>query len=206
MGLNVTNESVTAVPESNGADGAVGVPGGQPCHWFVAMVSHNAERSSAERLNALGIETYVASQPEWRVRKDGRRRLIDRIVISCMIFVHCTEQQRLDIARQPYIHRFLLNRAGTLNAYGRPVAIVNDAEINTLRFMLGQSDTPVSFDTSACRVGDRVRVIRGSLRGLEGTLITDPASLPTDSTLAVRLDLLGCATLTIPSADLLPVT
>lgn len=78
------------------------------------------------------------------------------------------------------------------------MAVIGDAEMSKLKFMLGQSDTPVEFVPIEFRINDTVRVVRGSLRGLEGEIRT--ASDGTN-TLLVSLPLLGGATVHIDPMD-----
>ena len=80
--------------------------------WHVAIVNHNAEHTIARTIAARGIPTYVASQPQLRIWRDGRRHHIDHVVIPSTIFIHCTEPQRRTLLQTtPGLHRFLIDRA-----------------------------------------------------------------------------------------------
>lgn len=178
-----------------GVDDAVGVP---EVKWFVAIVKPRQEKSVAERLLALGYEAYVAAQKELHVWKNGRRKMIDRVVIPSVVFINCTERQRREIVALPYISRFLVNRTADTGKLNRPVAVVSGKEIEKLKFMLGQSDYQVEFGPVTYKIRDRVRVIRGSLLGLVGE-ISDTSEGA--QTLTVVIDQLGCARVTISSQD-----
>lgn len=65
--------------------------------------------------------------------------------------------------------------------------------------MLGQSDIPVNISTRTYLKGDKVRVIRGSLIGLEGEVVD---LSPSKVELSVDMDLLGCAKLIIDTVNL----
>lgn len=156
---------LAAVPV--GVDDAVGVPDAK---WFVAIVNSRHEKAVGEKLTKIGLKTYVATQEEMRVWKNGRRKMIDRVVIPSMVFVRCTEPQRRQIITLPYICRFLVNRTAESGGLNKPVAVISDAEIHNLKFMLGQSDSPVEFVPTEFRVKDNVRVIRGNFRGLTGEI------------------------------------
>lgn len=181
----------------NVANDAAGV---ENCYWYVALVNNNTEHKASERLTKLGISNYVPSQIEYKVWKNGRRVKRERLVIPSTIFVHCTETQRREIVRLPYINRFMTNCAGS--TYGlthKPLATVPDNQIETLKFMLGNSDTPVNITPIAFNRGDKVRVLRGKLKGLEGEV----QNLNKDkSVLVVRLDIFGCARLTIDTINI----
>lgn len=180
------------------ADSAVGMA---RSHWFVAIVKHNSERQSAERLEKMGITNYVPAQKEVRVWRNGRKATVERMVIPSIIFIHCTERTRREVVKLPFIFRFMTNKAGTTSGESlhKPLAIISDAEINRLKFMLGQSDIPVTITERSYQVGDKVRVIRGSLAGLEGEVFGLDA---TKSEVVVALENIGCARLTIDTVNL----
>lgn len=190
-----TPSDATATTAPTGVDGAAGVP---EAKWFVAIVNSRHEKAVAQRLAAAGLESYVATQKEMRLWKNGRRKIIDRVVISSMVFVKCTEKTRRQIVALPYINRFLVNSAADRGTLSRPVATIGDAEIEKLKFMLGQSDSPVEFVPGVFRVNDTVRVIRGNLRGLVGEIREN-----SDGTrhLLVGLAVLGGAVLHINPLD-----
>ena len=182
------------------ADGAVGVAGEQPekTHWFVAVVNSRHEKTVSARLIDDGFTSYVATQKEMRVWQNGRRKIIDRVVIPSVVFIKCTERERRKIVALPYILRFMVNRAVDSRNLNRPVAVISDAEIEKLRFMLGQSETPVNFEPTIYKVRDNVRVIRGHLKGLEGEIMKNSDGT---HTLTVGLTLLGGATVLINPLD-----
>lgn len=166
---NHNSTDLTAVPQ--GVDGAVGVPDAK---WFVAMVNSRHEKAVAEKLLVAGVESYVAIQKEMRLWKNGRRKMIDRVVIPSVVFVKCSDLQRREIVTLPYINRFMVNRMVETNGLNRPVAVISEAEIQKLKFMLGQSDYRIEFVPTVFRAKDNVRVIRGSLTGLEGEIQNNP--------------------------------
>jgi len=176
---------------------AVGV---SKSHWYVAIVNNNTEKSSAARLNNLGIENYLPTQAEVRVWKNGRRAKIDRVVIPSIVFIYCTEQKRREIVGYPFINRFMTNKAATsVNSAGKPLATVPEEQIDRLKFMLGQSDIPVTITDKPYKAGDKVRVIRGRLAGLEGEVMDLKSA---KSELIVSLNFIGCARLSINTINL----
>lgn len=189
----VSERKLTAVP--SGVDDAVGVP---DLKWFVAIVNSRHEKSVADKLHKVNIETYVATQAEMRVWANGRRKKINRVVIPSMVFIRCTEVERRNLVTLPYINRFLVNRSAESGGLNKPIAVINDAEIEKLRFILGNSESPVSFMPTEFRINDNVRVIRGNLRGLEGEI---RKNFDGTHSLVVSLALLGGATVIIHPLD-----
>ena len=178
-----------------GVDDAVGVP---DLKWFVAIVNSRHEKNVADKLQALNVDSYVATQKEMRVWKNGKRKFIDRVVIPSVVFVKCTEQKRREIVNLPFINRFMVNRCADTGGLNRPVAIIGDNEIQKLKFILGNAEHPVEFAPTVFKVNDNVRVIRGSLRGLVGEIRKNSDGV---NTLTVSLSILGGATVFIDPQD-----
>lgn len=194
--MSAKNETNRVVAVPSGVGSAVGVA---KSNWFVAVVKNNTEKAVLDRLQKLGYECYVPIQTEMRIWRNGKRAMIDRVVIPSLVFIHCTEAVRREVVSLPFIIRFLTNRAGTSpEGLNKPLAIIPDSQIKTLQFMVGNSDTPVTFTPYIYKQGDRIRVIRGKLKGLEGEVrIIDDRH----SELSVVIDLLGSAKLMIDTVD-----
>ena len=179
------------------AGGAVGVP---ERHWFVAFVGPNAEKRSRDSLLRLGYEAYAATQEEIHHWKNGKDKKVEVVVITQLLFVHCTEQERKEIVNLPFIRYFMVNKAGKPNPYGgRPITIIPDDQMQKLQFMLYHADSPVQFVSAPVRVGDTIRVIRGDMKGLEGEVVELKGS--DERYLGIRLSMLGCALLHISLTD-----
>lgn len=78
-------------PTVTPTDGAVGVPKAAKNgkHWYIAVVNNNSEKLCCERLLARiasqpdsekDYEVYVAAQKEMRTWRNGRRKLVERII------------------------------------------------------------------------------------------------------------------------------
>lgn len=179
------------------ANDAVGV---EKCYWYVAIVNHNTERKVSEKLTKLGVPNYIPSQTEYKVWKNGRRVRKERLVIPSTVFVYCTETKRREIVNSPFINRFMTNCAGSKDGLShKPIATIPNEQIETLKFILGNSDTPVNITSVDFKRGDKVRILRGGLKGLEGEVQNMSKDM---SELLVRLDIFGCARLTIDTINI----
>jgi len=69
--------------------------------------------------------------------------------------------------------------------------------MDSFRFMLGQNEFSVTFDSTNLQPCEKVRVIRGPLQGLLGDLITVNGK----SNAAIRIDQLGCAVVEMDSTN-----
>lgn len=193
-------QSVATV--SSDVGDAVGVPDGDR-FWFIAIVKHNTEKASAEKLLKAGYQCYVPIQEEIRIWRNGKRAKIDRVVIPAVIFVYCTDAERKEMIKFPFLLRYMTNPAGGNLQHGhKPLAIIPAEQIQKLRFMLGNAESPVCFGQAIFQIGDLVRVIRGKLSGLVGEVhVIDKKR----SRLFVRLNCLGSASLEIDNANVEPV-
>ncbi len=196
--MNAMNMSCGMASVPTGVGDAVGVPRRQ---WYVAIVNHNTEKASSCRLTKLGYDCYVAIQDEYRVWRNGRRAKVSRVVIPSTVFIFCTEAERRHIVGLPFINRFMTDKAGTSkDTLNHPPAIVPNVQMDILRFMLGNSDTPVTVSGQYTK-GDKVRVIRGRLRGIEGVVARASDG---KSKLYVRIGMLGFANLEIDPINVEP--
>lgn len=198
-GMSARKDIATTSPTvRSGTDDAVGVP--EAVRWYVAIVTSRHEKKISESLSQLSIENYVPVQSQVRVYGNGRRKRVEHVVIPCVVFIRCSERARREIVGLPYINRFMPNRSsGTAQGSGSPAAVIPEEEIARLKFMLGQSDIPVGFSDARISSGQKVRVIRGSLKGLEGRVLE---IRPDRSELTIGLEFFGCARLSIDSTSL----
>ncbi|MDE5749331.1 MAG: UpxY family transcription antiterminator [Duncaniella sp.] len=195
MCTDADNKGVATVP--HGVGGAEGVGKRE---WFVAIVNNNTEKASQKQLDEMGYETYVAKQLVMRVWKNGRKAKVDKVIIPSVIFIKCTEEERRRVVTLPFVKRFMTNKARTsTEGLNKPIATIPQKQIDTLRFMLGQSDIPVDFVETPIRVHDKVIVTRGNLKGMEGEVIQTEDG---KSEVIVRIDLLGSAKLSIDTINL----
>ncbi len=191
------DRSFRVAPVTDVVDDAVGMGKSQ---WYVAIVQHNTEKSCAKKMNKIGIQTYVPIQAEYRIWKNGRKAKVDRVVIPSTIFIKCTESERLEIVKLPFINRFMTNKAGIIkNSINKPLAIIPENEIKLLIFMLGQSDIAVEITKKPFKTGDEVRVIRGALAGLVGEVMNLKKA---KSELVISFNSFGCARLYIETNNL----
>jgi hypothetical protein len=94
----------------------------------------------------------------------------------------------------------MTNRAGSVDCYNHhSIATIPDKQVDTLKFMLYNSDTPVTINSLPLKLGSKVRVIRGKLCGLEGYLHNYSEG---NAYVCVYLDFLGYAKVSIKATDI----
>ncbi|WP_302459012.1 UpxY family transcription antiterminator [Mediterranea massiliensis] len=158
-----------------------------PRQWLVLYVKSCMERKTAQRLAAMGIESYVPVQTVTR-RYSDRLKKMEQLVLPLVVFVHVTPSERRQALTLGAATRYLV-----LRGQHEP-AVIPDEQLRQFRFMLDYSPEAVTFSSTPLAPGDPIRVIKGPLAGLEGELIT----LEGHHQVFIRLDLLGCAHVAIP--------
>lgn len=158
------------------------------CRWFIAFVRTCCERKAAEYFEKLGYEYYLPVQREVHKWSD-RKKIVERLVIPHMIFVHATEAGRVkSLEMNPYITRYMSKGMGPYAP-----AVVRDEEMDIFRAMVDHGGIPVSISTEKLAPGDRVRIVSGPLEGRECELV----SVDGKKCLASRLGMLGTAVVEI---------
>ncbi|KAF5053861.1 Transcription antitermination protein RfaH [anaerobic digester metagenome] len=150
--------------------------------WLAAYVKMHHEKRVRERLSELGIENFLPVQTEVRQWSDRKKR-VEQVLIPMMIFVHVDTEEQRTVLTHPSVLRYLV-----LRGEHAPTEIPEE-QMNRFRFMLDFSDQPVSFNTAGLQPGEKVKVIKGPLAGLEGEFVTVDGK----SNVIVRISHLGCA-------------
>lgn len=154
--------------------------------WLAAYVKMHHEKRVRERLSELKIENFLPVQMEVRQWSDRKKR-VEQVLIPMMIFVHVdTEEQRIVLTHSSVL-RYLVLRGE------HAPAEIPEEQMNRFRFMLDFSEFPISFNTTVPQLGEKVRVVKGPLSGLEGELVTVDGK----SNIIVRISQLGCASVEI---------
>ena len=109
-----------------------------------------------------------------------------------VVFVHTDEKTERSLRMHSFIRK-ILNYPGQTAA-----AVIPDDQINRLKFMLRQADSPVEM-MEHLQVGDKVHIVRGALQGLEGELCK---CVPDKSMVAIRIEGLGYACVSVSVEDI----
>lgn len=162
-----------------------------PKRWIAALVQMCTEKKVGERLTKLGVENYVPTQTEIRQWSD-RKKKVERVVIPMVVFVHTDEKTERSLRMHSFIRKILTYPGQTA------AAVIPDDQIDRLKFMLRQSDSPVEMMEQRLQVGDKVQIVRGALQGLEGELYKNVDK----SMVAIRIEGLGYACVSVSVEDI----
>ena len=135
-----------------------GIPDTWP--WWAVYTRHQHEKTVAEMLTAKGFEVFLPLYESTRRWKD-RRMVLSLPLFPCYLFVRGGLDRKLQVVTTPGIHMILYR--------GEKVAVIPDQEIAAIQRAVDGSSRVEPHPFLKC--GMRVRVIRGSLEGVEGILI-----------------------------------
>ena len=128
--------------------------------WWAIYTRHQHEKTVEEMLAAKGFEVFLPLYESVRRWKD-RRKLLSLPLFPCYVFVKGGLDRRLQVLTTPGVHMVLTR--------GERVATIPDDEIDAIRRSV---EGPFRLEPHPfLRCGERVRVVRGSLEGVEGVLV-----------------------------------
>jgi transcription antitermination factor NusG len=128
--------------------------------WWVLYTRHQHEKTVAEMLSAKGFEVFLPLYESMRRWKD-RSKLLTLPLFPCYVFIRGGIHRRLQVVTTPGVHMILF--------HGENVAIIPEIEINAIRKAVQGPFRVEPHPFLKC--GERVRVTRGSLEGVEGVLV-----------------------------------
>jgi transcription antitermination factor NusG len=128
--------------------------------WCAVYTRHQHEKSVSETLHAKGFEVFLPVYDSIRRWKD-RKKLLSLPLFPCYVFVRGALDRRLPILTTPGVHMII--------SRGERIATIPEIEIEAIRRTIEGKlrAEPHPF----LRCGERVRVVRGSLEGVEGVLV-----------------------------------
>jgi len=128
--------------------------------WWALYTRHQHEKTVTEMLSAKGFEVFLPLYGSVRRWKD-RSKKITLPLFPCYVFVRGGLDRRLQVVTTPGVHMILF--------HGERVAMIPRTEIEAIRKAV---EGPFRVEPHPfLKCGERVRVIRGSLQGVEGVLV-----------------------------------
>lgn len=128
--------------------------------WWALYTRHQHEKAVAEMLAAKGFEVFLPLYDSIRRWKD-RHKVLAMPLFPGYVFLRGEAARRLQIVSTPGIHMILTR--------GEQIAVIPNEEIDGIRRAVEGSFRVEPHPFLRC--GERVRVTRGSLEGVEGILV-----------------------------------
>ncbi|HTV04859.1 MAG TPA: UpxY family transcription antiterminator [Acidobacteriaceae bacterium] len=128
--------------------------------WWAIYTRHQHEKTIADMLSAKGFEVFLPLYVSERQWKDRVKKL-SLPLFPCYVFVRGDLNRRLQVVTTPGVHMIL--------SRGERVALIPEDEIKGIRRIV---DEPCRIEPCPyLQCGERIRVTRGCLEGVEGILI-----------------------------------
>lgn len=139
---------------------SAGDPGDGAARWYALTVRHQHERRTAQALATSGWETLV---PLYRTKRrwSDRVKEIDLPLFAGYVLCRFERTDRIRVEDTPGVARIV--------EFGGQPAALSEREVADIR-AVASSKLPLT-PWPYLQEGDRVRVDRGPLKGLEGTLV-----------------------------------
>lgn len=128
-------------------------------NWYAIYTKPRNEKKVADKLEALGIESYcptITSIKQW----SDRKKKVTSPVLPSYVFVKISEPRRNEVFDVTGVVRYVF-------WLGKP-AIIRDQEIELLKAYLTQDYTSVVQTT--LQRGDKLTVPSGPFKGQEGVI------------------------------------
>lgn len=128
--------------------------------WFALQVRARHEAGVAQFLEGKGYTWFLPTY-KWRKRLCDRIKVTDAPLFPGYLFCQFEPQKRLPIITTPGVIQIV--------GYNRMPVPIEKSEIDALQMLVesGLPNQPWPF----VRIGDRVRIESGPLRGVEGLLV-----------------------------------
>jgi len=156
--------------------------------WFAARVRRNQERLIKTKLEQLGVENYVPFRKEYR-RRRNRNIEIWTPVIPNIVFIYTDFRTGMSIAND---YGVKISYMRTID--GKSLLVVPQKQMEDFKLICESGVTCTLEETF--EKGDRVKVVRGCLRGLEGELVSANKD---NSKMLIRLEGIATFKLVIPA-------
>ena len=130
--------------------------------WYALYVKPRYEKKVASRLQEMGFEVCVPTQVICRQWSD-RRKKIEKVLFERYVFVATNQKRKHEVFLAGHIYRFVQSQ-------GKAIAL-SPKEIELIQ-RLATCHESVDISHAAFTPGKEVEIIRGTLRGFRGTVIS----------------------------------
>ena len=138
--------------------------------WYALRISYGRTLKFVAQLKELGVESYVPMCTK-KVQKNGKETLVTAPAITNLCFAHTTKSYLEDLfngmGETRYAH-FMWDRSTR-----EPIIVSDKAMADFIQVSTLMSDDALYLKdiTSKLQEGQRVRVIDGPFKGVEGTIL-----------------------------------
>ena len=129
--------------------------------WFAIYTKPRWEKKVAARLDEKGIENYLPLIKTLKIWSD-RKKWVQEPLFKSYLFVHVDKHGYFPALQTPGAVKYV--------SFENKAVSIPSIQIEAVKTFIESGEDLLS-DIPDLRTGDRVYVTRGSLKGLEGTLV-----------------------------------
>ena len=130
-----------------------------PTSWYAARTRYGQELKVRDRLVREGVEHFIPTVPAEGPRKE-------KAAINNLVFLKATKAEALDLANTGVIPvKYIIDCAT------RTLLVVPEKQMEDFRRVLDLSLDEGGLMEQPLALGDRVKVVKGPLKGVEGHVI-----------------------------------
>lgn len=171
----------------------------QPIEWYVMRVTYQRELVARRLLEELGIECFVPTEKVKRRKTGGGTYLREVARLHNYIFVHTSLEVLAEVksSKIPYL-RYMMAPDG--EGHSRP-QFVREKDMENFMAVCRSEGAKMLDATLDLRAGDKVRIVNGPLKGVEGIYIRIASRH--EKRVVVRLEAIATvATAAFPATDI----
>jgi transcription antitermination factor NusG len=129
--------------------------------WYALYTKPRWEKKVSQLLDERRIENYLPLQKIMKQWSD-RKKWIQEPLFRSYIFVHISSDEYLPTLQTSGVVRFV--------TFEKKAVVIPPVQIDAIKTYV-QTGEEMIIESPDVKTGDRVVVVRGSLKGLEGTLV-----------------------------------
>ena len=130
--------------------------------WFAARVHSGQEVKIKNHLASLGVECFIPTE----IRKNYRGQKKEHPIISALVFIHTDKQRACDLKVLEHLPVNYL-----FDAANHTMMVIPDKQMNDFIQVFNISVDDGGLMDCSIALGDRVRVSKGPLMGVEGDVL-----------------------------------
>ena len=131
--------------------------------WYAARTRYGQELGIRRRLQTLGIEHFIPVKKS-RSRNSGKE--VESPVITNLVFLKTTKSEACDLANTGMIHVKYIVDCAT-----KTLLVVPEKQMEDFMRVLDFNVEEGGLMDEPLEVGDKVRVTKGALKGVEGFVV-----------------------------------
>lgn len=168
--ISATSPRQALQAKGPGAFGVGPVPAGKSgpqaaLQWFAAKTRQHQELKIKDKLDELGIENFLPLKEQLRILRSKKRKVM-RPLVPRLLFVRCRREELFGLLNEHFLPLGFIYNLETK----RPL-VVPDRQMRDFMFFVDFARDSIRVLNNNLKAGDRVRVVKGELAGLEGELI-----------------------------------